>query len=82
MAVGDNMVCATSDSGVPDDELASATKMLPLVDADQLGEITGLFSECAEHVERNANPKILFLDAGIRLHQILRRREPARAARA
>ena len=67
---------------LPDDELASAVKMLPLIDADQLAAISELVSECAEHVERNANPKILFLDAGIRIHQILRHRAPARAARA
>ncbi|WP_116126061.1 ATP-binding protein [Lewinella sp. IMCC34183] len=67
---------------LPDDELASATKLLPLVDADQLAGITDLLNECAEHIERNANPKILFLDAGIRIHQLLRHRAPARAARA
>ena len=67
---------------LPEAELASAQKMLPLIDHDQLAELTGLLSECAEHIERNANPKILFLDAGIRIHQILRHRAPARAARA
>ncbi|WP_116106871.1 ATP-binding protein [Lewinella sp. IMCC34191] len=67
---------------LPEAELASATKMLSLIDADQLADIAGLLSECAEHIERNANPKILFLDAGIRIHQILRHREPVRAARA
>ena len=67
---------------LPETELASAKKMLPLIDHDQLAELTGLLSECAEHIERNANPKILFLDAGIRIHQILRHRAPARAARA
>ncbi|MCP9236638.1 hypothetical protein [Lewinella sp. JB7] len=65
------------------EELRSATKMLPLVDHDQLAGIIQLLSECAEHIERNANPKILFLDAGIRIHQLLRHRAPAsRVARA
>lgn len=73
-----------SEAGVrlPPAELQTATKMLPLIDADQLAEITGILSECAEHTERNANPRILFLDAGIRIHQTLRHRAPARAARA
>ena len=62
---------------LPADELASATKLLPLVDHDQLAGITGILSECAEHIERNANPKILFLDAGLRIHHLLRTREPA-----
>jgi DNA polymerase-3 subunit delta' len=64
----------TSAVRLPPRELSSATKLLPLVDPDQLAEITGLLSECAEHVERNANPKILFLDAGLRIHRILRTR--------
>ncbi|PPK85458.1 DNA polymerase-3 subunit delta' [Neolewinella xylanilytica] len=67
---------------LPEAELQSAKKMLPLIDQDQLADITGLLSECAEHVERNANPKILFMDAGIRMHQILRHRVPEGAARA
>lgn len=64
---------------LPPAELASAKKMLPLVDPDQLTEITQILSECAEYVERNANPKILFFDAGLRLHRILRRRQRAQA---
>lgn len=59
---------------LPAAELESARKMLPLVDAEQLAEITTILSECTEYVERNANPKILFLDAGIRIHQTLRRK--------
>ena len=66
-------VAGEKEVRLPDDELSSAKKLLPLVDHDQLADITGIMSECAEHVERNANPKILFLDAGLRLHQILRR---------
>jgi DNA polymerase-3 subunit delta' len=31
-----------------------------------------LFDENYYHVERNANPKILFLDASIRLNKILK----------
>ena len=57
---------------LPADELNSAKKLLPLVNLDQLADITHIISECTENVERNANPKILFLDAGIRIHQILR----------
>ena len=66
---------------LPDHELASARKLLPLVDHDQLADITHIISECTDHVERNANPKILFLDAGIRIHQILRRPRPQAVAR-
>ncbi len=62
---------------LPADELESARKMLPLIDHEQLADITTLLSECSEYVERNANPKILFLDAGIRIHQIIRRPKSA-----
>jgi len=61
---------------LPENELKSAQKLLPLVNHDQLAEITTIISECTEYVERNANPKILFLDAGIRIHQILRQPQP------
>lgn len=59
-------------------ELATANKMRALVNLDQLSEITNVINECIEYVERNANPKILFLDAGIRIHQIFR--SPPRGA--
>ena len=61
---------------LPENELASARKLLPLVDHEQLAEITAIINECAEYVGRNANPKILFLDAGLRIHRILRQPGP------
>ena len=61
---------------LPEGELKSARGLLKLVGTEQIGDIATLLSECTEYVERNANPKILFLDAGIRLHQILRRPRP------
>ena len=67
---------------LPPEELASATKLLPYVDQGQLADITTLLNECAEHIERNANPKILFLDAGLRIHRILRPPTPAAQPRA
>ncbi|MEM9929502.1 MAG: hypothetical protein AAF840_06770 [Bacteroidota bacterium] len=73
---------ANNEVRLPAQELESARKMLPLVDHDQLEDITTILSECTEYVERNANPKILFLDAGIRLHQIFRRPRPVGAPRA
>lgn len=54
------------------EELATARRMLPLISLDQLSGITTVINEAAEYVERNAHPKILFLDAGLRIHQILR----------
>lgn len=53
-------------------ELTTAQKMLPIVNLDQVAAISTVLNECIEYVERNANPKILFLDAGVRIHQIFR----------
>lgn len=69
LSVTDN---ADGNVRLPENELKSARKMLPIINHDQLAEITNIISECTEYVERNANPKILFLDAGIRIHQTLR----------
>lgn len=54
------------------DELVVAQKMLPIINLDQLSKLSEVINQCIEHVERNANPKILFLDAGLQIHQILR----------
>ena len=66
-------------------EMATAQKMLAIIALDQVGALTEIINECIEYVERNANPKILFLDAGIRINKILRSKKtvkkgsPARA---
>jgi len=73
LSVTDN---ANGNVRLPENELKSARKMLPIINHDQLADITNIISECTEYVERNANPKILFLDAGIRIHQTLRRPQP------
>ncbi|NJC27986.1 DNA polymerase III subunit [Neolewinella antarctica] len=57
---------------LPEKELSAAKKLLQLVPPESVGELSTIISECTEYVERNANPKILMLDAGIRIHQTLR----------
>lgn len=61
------------------DELATAKNLSKVIEFDQIEAITSLFNDCAYYVERNANPKILFLDASIQLHSILRPEKMARA---
>ncbi len=53
-------------------ELDAADKLGKLVELDAIGDITGILNDCIRYVERNANPKIVFLDAGIRIHRVLR----------
>lgn len=72
-------VLGEGESGVrlPPDELKGAKGLLKLVGSEQLSDIATVLSECTEHVERNANPKILFLNASVRIHRILRRPKAA-----
>ena len=60
-------------------EIETATKMAALIGLEQLDSIVQVLDACIYHVERNANPKILFLDASIQLHQILLNRQPLAA---
>lgn len=55
-------------------ELETAKKLIPVIEFDQIEKIENLLSESAYHVERNANPKVLFLDASIQVNKILKRR--------
>ena len=54
-------------------ELITAQKMGAIVVLEKIEPIARLFDECSRYVERNANPKILFLDASIKLNKILRK---------
>lgn len=57
-------------------ELESAKKMAGVMDLDQAEQLMQLFSDCIFAVERNANPKVLFLDASIQMNHILKRKQP------
>ncbi|MCB0608050.1 MAG: hypothetical protein H6562_01465 [Lewinellaceae bacterium] len=61
------------------EELSTAGKMIPIIGLEQLEKLTHLFSECVYHIERNAHPKILFLDASIQVNQILKQKTPIAA---
>jgi len=55
-----------------DQELKTALNLTKVIELDQIQEISKLFDDCYYHVERNANPKVLFLDASIKLNRILK----------
>ena len=55
-----------------DQELKTALNLTKVIELDQIQEIADLFNDCSYHIERNANPKVLFLDASIRLNKILK----------
>lgn len=54
------------------DELKTAQNLSKIINFKQIERIVQLFSECAYFIERNANQKLLFLDASIQINKILR----------
>lgn len=56
------------------EELDTATKMSAVLEMDQIEQLAKLFNDCIFSVERNAHPKILFLDTSIKMHQIMRKK--------
>lgn len=57
-------------------ELKTAQNLTKVLEFHQIGHIEKLLSDCAYHIERNANQKLLFLDASIQLNQIFRAPKP------
>lgn len=53
-------------------ELATAQNMAKVLDFEKIGKLTTLLDENMFYIERNANPKILFLDSSVQLNRILK----------
>lgn len=53
-------------------ELDVAKKLVNVINLEQLEAISTVLSDCHYHIERNAYSKLLFLDAGISVHRILK----------
>lgn len=53
-------------------ELTTAKKMTKVLELEQVEQLSKLFSDCTYAVERNANPKVLFLDASIQMKRIFK----------
>lgn len=54
------------------DELATAQNMAKVLNFEKIAQISALFNDNIYFVERNANPKILFLDSSIQLNRIMK----------
>lgn len=54
-------------------EKKTAIGMAKILEMDQVEAIVGLLDKCSLHVERNAHPKILFLDVSIQINHIIKR---------
>lgn len=46
--------------------------MAKVLNFEKIAQIAAIFNENIYFVERNANPKILFLDTSIQLHKIMK----------
>ncbi len=55
-------------------ELETAKKMTKVISFQQIDQINKLLNDSFYYIERNANPKVLFLDTSIQLNKILRKR--------
>ena len=53
-------------------ELKTAVKLTKVIEFEQIRKISELLDDCFYYIERNANPKILFLDASINMNKILK----------
>ncbi len=60
---------------LPEEELDFVTKFSKVVTADKIPSIQFQLEEAMYHIERNANPKIVFMDLSLQLGQLLRTRE-------
>jgi DNA polymerase-3 subunit delta' len=66
-------ISATGDSvRLRPDELATAQNMAKVVDFEKIAQLIALFNHNIYYVERNANPKILFLDTSIQMNRVLK----------
>ncbi len=54
-------------------EKKTAQGMAKVIEIPQLEAIVSLLDECTYHVERNAHPKLLFLDTSIQINHIIKR---------
>jgi DNA polymerase-3 subunit delta' len=54
------------------EELSTAQNMAKVLDFEKIAQISALLNDNIYYVERNANPKILFLDSSIQMHRIMK----------
>lgn len=59
--------------GLEETETVFVQKMAAFIDFDGLSQLVELIDACFYAIERNANPKILFLDVSFKINGILRR---------
>jgi DNA polymerase-3 subunit delta' len=61
-------------------EKKTAQNLTNVLGPEQIEDISHLLSEVSYYIERNANPKVLFLDTSIQLHEIIRKKRAVGAS--
>jgi len=57
-------------------ELATALNLTKVIEFHQVEAMVKLLTDCSYYIERNANPKVLFLDTSIQMNKILKNKMP------
>ncbi len=63
----------TAQVRMDEKELKTAQNLTKVLGFEQVSSIVALLDDAIYAVERNANPKILFLDSSVKLHKILKK---------
>ena len=65
-------IAADSPVRLRNKELSTAQNLTKVMSFEHVRQITAILDDCYYHIERNANPKILFLDASIKINKIIK----------
>jgi DNA polymerase III subunit delta' len=57
---------------LPPQELVTAQNMSKVLNFEKICALSSIFNDNIYHIERNANPKILFLNASIEMHKAMK----------
>lgn len=67
-------IAKKKDIRLLDGELKTASNLTRVIEWEQAERLIRLLNDSYYYIERNANPKVLFLDVSINAHKILRRK--------
>ena len=68
------VVTQKPDARLRPEELKTAQNMSTVLNFDKITRLAGILNDNIYFIERNANPKILFLDTSITMHKIMKNR--------
>ncbi|TNE51628.1 MAG: DNA polymerase III subunit [Bacteroidetes bacterium] len=66
------IVAQKNDARLRPDELQTARNMARVLNFDKITQLVQILTDNVYYIERNANPKILFLDSSIQINRILK----------